>query len=106
MEINRFSLMWRIYYDSGEVFSSTDGEPEDAPSFGVIAIVNIGKHIQNRYDWYYWQAEENQWWGSDIHGLLDQLLHNKPIKAIKQGRNTEDTLYAEIISRATKDLGK
>ncbi len=56
------------------------------------------------WDWYYWDVISKQWWGSDIHGLLDRLLHNLPTKAVKQGRNVSNAVYREVMGRADKDL--
>ena len=98
---------WRIYYSDGSTFDDSQGTPEDAPSFGVIAIPfpgpEVGRVIMNGWDWYYWRADHEQWWGSDIHGLLDSLLHNLPITAIKQGRNISNLEFAAVLERAISD---
>lgn len=98
---------WRIYYWDESTFDDTMGTPEEAPSFGIICIVQpndyTGRTVVSGYDWYYFNIDEKEWWQSDIHGLLDNLLHNFPIKAVKQGRNAPDPLYKSIMSRAILD---
>lgn len=100
-------ITWRIYYDNGTTFDSTDGSPKDAPSFGVICIVQpneyTGRTVVSGYDWYYLNTEIDEWWQSDIHGLLDNLLHNFPITAVKQGRNAPDKTFKGILEKAILD---
>ncbi len=98
---------WRIYYADESTFDSTMGTIYEAPSFGIICIVqpddNVGRLIVSGYDWYYYNLEVNAWWQSDIHGLLDNLLHNFPITAVKQGRNAPDPIYRRIMETAILD---
>lgn len=99
---------WRIYYDDGSTFDSGQGTPQDAPALGVICIVYpdelVGRVIMHRFDWYYWVADdEQQWWGSDIHGLTDRLIHNLPTEAVKEGRSVSHRYFREIITKADKD---
>ena len=100
-------IKWRIYYDNGDTFDSDNGSPEDAPSFGVICIVQpnelCGRTVTHGYDWYYYRTDIEEWWQSCLHGLLDGLLHNHPICAVKQGRNAPDNVYRSIIRAATED---
>lgn len=100
-------LDWRIYYEDGSTFDSSQGEPEDAPSYGVVVIVQpdeeVGRLIMHLWDWFYWREDEQQWWGADVYGLHDQLLANKPIKAVKLGRNMNSQGFKAIMQRATDD---
>ena len=54
-------MKWRIYYDDGMTFDSSDGEPCDAPGHGVIAIVEKdsthGRVVLNGWNWYYHDGE-------------------------------------------------
>jgi len=34
-------ITWRIYYADGSTFDNTQGNPEDAPTTGVIAIKHL-----------------------------------------------------------------
>lgn len=98
---------WRIYYDDGSTFDDSQGTPEAAPAFGVLFIVfpdrEVGRVVMRGWDWYYFDAETRQWWGSDIHGLLDGLLHDLPRKAYKQGRNVDNKRFRDIMKRAMND---
>lgn len=101
------SINWRIYYEDGSTFTNLDGAPEDAPAFGMLMVVqtdpDVGRMIMHAWDWFFWREDDQQWWGADIYGLLDQMLHNKPLKALKQGRNTQTSNYQAILQRAIDD---
>lgn len=96
---------WRIYYGDGSSFDSSEGSPLDAPSYGIICAVYpdelVGRAIMHGWDWYYWV--NGQWWGSDIYGVLDRMLHNLPLQALKQGRNVSNQVYRKIMTTADKD---
>ena len=96
---------WRIYYDDGSVFDSTDGGPDDAPAVGVQCIVEpdevAGRAVLNSFDWYYFHTDSGMWWGSDLYGMLDKLLNRIPITGICSGRNCKN--YREILDRAVAD---
>lgn len=100
-------MEWKIYYEDGQTFDSTQGEPEDAPSYGVVVIVqndeDVGRLIMHLWDWFYWRDDYKQWWGADVYGLHDQLLANKPIRAVKLGRNMHNREFGEIMERAAND---
>lgn len=98
---------WRVYYEDGSMFDNTMGSPEDAPSYGIICIVQadetVGRLIMHLWDWYFYRDDYAQWWGSDVWGLHDQLLSNKPLRAVKLGRNADSRVYQEILSAAMDD---
>ena len=98
---------WKIFYGDGSIFDSLMGSPSEAPSFNVQVIVckneTNGRSLYHTWDWYYWNGEE--WRGADIHGLLDQLLHDTENKicGIKQGRTVKDEVYEELLLKAIND---
>lgn len=98
---------WRIYYSDGSWFDSLEGEPNDALAYGVICIVQpdemVGRVIMHGWDWYYYVPDEDQWWGSDIHGVMDRLCHRLPVIALLQGRNVSNKDFGLIMGRADKD---
>lgn len=98
---------WRLYYRDGSTFDSTQGEPKDAPAFGVICIPQpdpiVGRMIMHGWDWYYYVPESGQWWGSDLQGVLDRMLHRLPVVALAQGATVSNTDFREIFERADKD---
>ena len=101
------SVKWRIYYANSHTADSADFDPQQAESFGVVAVVfpdeEVGRVVMHGWDWYYYRTDHGQWWGSDIHGLLDGLLHNLPITAVKQGRNVDNKTFRKIMHLAAND---
>lgn len=101
-------MKWRIYYDNGTTFDSSQGMPEDAPAFGVQCIVfpdkDHGRTILQRFDWYYWKRDENEWWAGDLFGVLDLFMHQpKNVTALKAGRNVSNTTFQDILHKAVHD---
>lgn len=99
-------MSWRIYYADGTTFDDSEGTPEEAPSFGVLCIVCpddvVGRVVLNRHNFYYWMP--SQWWGSDLQGVLDNLLNcGGSGRAWKQGRNADNKTFQEIYNRAATD---
>jgi hypothetical protein len=98
---------WKIFYGDGSVFDESCGTAESAPSHDVQVIVSshpdYGRVLLRRWDWYY--LNDGEWFGSDIHGLLDQLLHDtkNQIKAVKQGRVLSTPDYEAIVRSARED---
>ena len=100
-------IEWRIYYDDLTTFDSTQGTPEEAPSHGIICIVQPdesgGRMVLCGWDWYYYNPEGGSFWGSDVHGLLDRLLHNIPTRAVKIGRMVTSEKFHAIRNKALVD---
>lgn len=98
---------WRIYYGDGSTFDSLQGSPESAPPYGVQVIASVhpdyGRVLLRRWDWYY--IHDGEWFGSDVHGLLSQLMHDqyKLISAVKQGQVLSTPRYTAIVERARSD---
>jgi hypothetical protein len=111
-------VRWRIYYGDGSTFDSGQGEPADAPSLNVQAIVQrdpsphgVGRFVihgggqrPNRVplDYYCWDAERGIWLGCDLFGLWDYL--SRPgWKRVLFGRTITDDAYQKIITTAGYD---
>lgn len=105
------SIRWRIYYGDGSTFDSSMGEPEDAPGYDTQIIVgyerNAGRIVYYLWDWYYYRVYPDgwgEWYGCDLHGLLDIQLHfPKEIKCIKMGRSVRNEVFDEIKRKAFDD---
>lgn len=102
---------WRIYYGDGSTFDSSMGGPWDAPGHGVVAIVKLepdlpeqGRSVLHRWDWYYYRDGDG-WWGSDIHGMLDQFTHDRDNKlsSLKAGWMVTNERYRELVDKARYD---
>lgn len=99
-------IHWRLYYGDGSVFDDSCGRPEDAPAFDVQVIrqspVSYSRKEVVFGEWYYWDG--NEWRASDIFGVIDLLLHRKPVMALCQGRwMAKKTEWNEILEKARND---
>ena len=92
---------YRIYYDGGNTY---DGPPENAPFFGVLAIVqkdkNHGRRILSVYDYYVWTGSE--WLGVDRIGLID-YLQQPGWKRFLTGRMVEREYFYSVVAKANDD---
>ena len=95
-------MTWKIYYADGSTFSSEDGRPEDAPGHGVLAIADKNAaNTVHMFDWYYWRTDVEEWWGSNVHGVLYQFCKYPDItRAIKQGELVQTPQYNEVVKEA------
>jgi hypothetical protein len=107
-------LHWRIYYHDPEAedyfstYSNQDGEPDDAPVYGVICIVQPmsggrWRDVVVQGD-YYAVDEEGKWIGMDDNGIADRDANNIPYSALKEGRWINTDRFNEIYSRAFNDV--
>ena len=93
---------WKIYYDSGVVFSSRDGNWEDAPGDGVQVVVEFyddgTRKIHHEREWYI--LDDGKAFGTNnLHPWL------RKYNIAKSGRWSRDSLFKELVSRAkTEDL--
>ena len=98
-------MKWRVYFDDGMTFDSSDGEPCDVPGHGILAIVEAddthGRVVLNGWNWYYHDGEN--WWGCDVHGLLDRLTARLPTYAVSQGRMAPKYVFEDTLDRAVTD---
>lgn len=102
--------MWKIFYSDGSTYSSEQGSPESAPSHGIICIAqpdpDRGRNLMHGWDWYYYNDTEGNgpmWWGCDIHGLLDRLLHRLSVRALLQGRTVSNDVWENTLLEANKE---
>lgn len=100
-------IQWRIYYDDGTTFDSSQGTPSAAPSFGVQCIVtndpDVNRVILHRWDYYFFHEGDSEWYGCDWFGWFDHCLHNKPVTALKAGRTIPTVRFNQIYQNAVND---
>jgi hypothetical protein len=98
---------WRIWYTDGSSFSSEDGEPSAAPCLAVICIAQPSynpaaeRELVHEFDWYWWRPDEQQWYGGDVHGFLDQAMRLGAVWP-KQGCSLRTDKYQAILSAAVR----
>jgi hypothetical protein len=70
---------WIAYYADGSTFSSADGEPEDVPPNGVIAI---WQRIEGRplATGAFYSYRHGEWIGHDLPGAIAQMKERGMLK--------------------------
>lgn len=95
--------MWKIYYETS-AFSSEDGDPEAAPTIGVLVIAqpdpDVGRILTCKFDWYY--AIGDEWFGSDWFGMIDGFMH-RGARALKAGRTVSNRVFRQVYQQARHD---
>lgn len=100
-------MRWCIFYDDGSTFSNEEGNPEDAPVFGVQVIVQDWcqpPQVIHKTDFYWWRPDDERWAAGDIFGFIDQSA-NFGATWVKQGRTIygkNRDAFKEINARAVK----
>lgn len=96
--------MWRVFYDDGTIYGPDDGEPNEAPAWGVVATVSTEdelKVLTEGDDYYYWNPMDERWYGVDLIGLVDFLTHTGFLKI---GRFVPQKQYLKILEKALEDV--
>lgn len=101
---------WRIYYEDGSTFDSTQGRPEESPASGVVAIrqrlhCSSGHHTDEilksgeprilSNDLYWWRPDVEEWIEGDILGFLDQAKHCGAVH-LKEGRTLPHDAFEKM----------
>ncbi|NOR90828.1 MAG: hypothetical protein GQ524_11320 [Anaerolineales bacterium] len=99
-------MRWKMFYVDGTTFSNKDGKPEDAPGWGVAAVVQedetVGVIPFSMKDFYCFAKEFGGWMGLDHYGLC-QYLARPGMKIIKVGDNMPTHKYLELIAGLRED---
>lgn len=77
-------MEWRIYYADGSSFSNLDGSLQEAPAFGVQAVV----------------CNPGLWGAGDVVGLIDYLRRTG---LVKFGTLTSNEQYRQATEAARAD---
>lgn len=102
-------LKWRIYYDDGSTFSNLEGRFADAPSDGVLAVVEkdpqVGYVVYHGKDYYFKIPDDG------TIGMADDLgPFLRRLGVIKfgrwAGRTTWGREWDRIVSESRRDFGK
>lgn len=98
------NITWRIYYGDKTTFDNSQGEPQDAPTTGVICIAqkhpDYGFIVSAMKDFYWWA--ESEWWGSDQAGFW-QYMFSPGYKIVKFGVSVPTPVFNEIMVKANED---
>jgi len=95
-------VKFALFYADHSVFThARNGDHIDAPTHGVIAVVqdvpNYGTQVMHQADLYWWR--DGLWWAGDVLGFVDQA-GRFGASWVKQGQTVLPKDYAEIIGSA------
>lgn len=98
-------IKYKIFYDDGSTYS---GEPENAPVFGALIVIQEdkehGRSIHSMCDYFCWddRGDGLKWWEADYIGMVDYL--SRPgMKRILIGRLIPNARWGEIYKLALDD---
>ena len=99
-------MKWKVFYTDGGSFSNEDGEPEDAPGWDVLAIVqeseSVGVEVHFSKDFYVFDQRYGGWYNIDYFGLTTYIA--KPgKKIIKLGESMSTDRYLKMIDEIRRD---
>ena len=91
---------WKIYYDSGAVFSSHNGKWEDAPGDGIQVLVEFYDDGTRKlhYEKDYYILDDGKAFGTNN---INPWLRKYNI--VKSGRWAKDSYFREIANRAKQE---
>ncbi len=99
-------MKWKVFYIDGKTFSNEDGNPEDAPGGGVLAIAQedseVGVLIHQSNDFYIFDEQYGGWYGLDHIGFT-QYVMRPGYKIVKVGESMSTSRYKEMIADVRKD---
>jgi hypothetical protein len=98
-------IRWIIWYDDGSSFTSDDGEPHEAPRWGVQVIAaysaDHGRVLNHGKDFYWRDGDE--WLGGDLVGLVDHLTRPGTTKIVLVGRGVPPAAFLRLLDAADRD---
>lgn len=91
-------MRFRVFYLDGSTFEDA---PEDAPAVGIICIAQEtrahGWVLRHSKDFYCWDWDESEWWGSDTSGFWQHMFRTG-LKIVLFGTNTNDENFNRIMA--------
>lgn len=98
---------WTVYYDDGKKYTNQELSPEEAPPWGIQAIVQKDSPDSDTIvitagdDFYYYDYRDERWYGVELTGLIDFLVHDGWVKL---GRFIPITRYNQIMEEAIDEV--
>jgi hypothetical protein len=97
-------MNYRIYYAESETY---DGEPQNAPAFGVLLILEKdaehGRRIVSGGDYYGFIVAERRWRAFDQIGMIDYLAQSG-WKKVVIGRMVSNQDWQAVYRKAEADM--
>lgn len=95
------SLPWVLFYEDGSEFSSSDGNPEESPLWGLVLAAQPYHESAHLYVGDYFVYHDGRWFNHDLTGLIDLLVNNpQSVKCFRVGRYVANEVYDDILKRS------
>ena len=103
-------MKWAIFYDwREEPFTSDDGEPWEAPRYGVQEVFMEDEHLGARVETSrvgYWLWRHGEWSGCDDHmGFWDYMFHYQGTPICLFGRTLQDLEWEKRVADRSRKTG-
>lgn len=99
-------MRWKVFYVNGYSFSHVDGEPQDAPGGGVVAVVQeddtVGVLVHRGTDFYVFDEFYGGWYGLDVFGLT-QYLMRPGLKIVKVAEAMSTQAFKQMMADIQAD---
>ena len=99
-------MKWKVFYISGETFSNENGNPQDAPGGGVLAVVqedeSVGVLVHKGDAYYVFDEHYGGWYGLDHIGFV-QYIMRPGLKIVKVGESMTTAKYINMIADVRND---
>ena len=101
------AIQWKIYYANGSTWTNEQSNPSNIPDrYRVVCIQQLepvlNREIVNRWELYRWVASDGLWFGTSDEGVVDRLLHPRPVLGVLAGirlpRAEFETFYLAAIN--------
>ena len=103
------AVRWRLYYQDGTTFSNEDGDPQDSPPMGVVALLQPGAspEIMVNADWLLYRTDFEEWAECGSDGMEDHaVLWGDRISAFRKTLWIRRPDFEEIWARMRSDLAE
>ena len=99
---------WRVYYDDGTVYTSTNGTPETAPGYGVLAVTqDRDARVLCSQDFYLYRDDYDCWIEVHMEGLIDHIVTAAhQVRAVKAGRTVPLSQFKQLLKDVAVDEGR
>ena len=97
-------MAWRVYFDDGTAFDSTQGTVLDIPNKGIVAVASTTPSpngtVYKDFDWYLYTPSLG-FRAVTLQQLLYQIVNNPDSQAVvRQGALVDDATYNSIVAAA------
>ena len=88
--------VWKVWFDDGTTFESTDGAITDIPNKGIVVVgIKNGQQVVYGEDWYMYSTQLGKFATMTLQQLLYQVMNSPPgaIQIVRQGASTSDANF-------------